>query len=164
VLKTPNQIAGNFTDLLKSHQLSRINLSEMTQLPKGFFSEFRKLKRAIEREKNRHPKPERKTAKARFWAKVKKSEGCWEWTAATNGRGYGQFYVGNGRRTSPHRYSWELYNRKPVPEGLYVCHHCDNPRCVKPHHLFLGTAQDNTDDMVAKGRARGPAKKYRSEV
>lgn len=53
-----------------------------------------------------------------------------------------------------HVYSWGIENGKPVPEGMFVCHRCDNPSCVRPDHLFIGTAKDNNDDMDAKGRRR----------
>lgn len=87
----------------------------------------------------------------RFWAKVNKTDDCWEWTASVTAQGeYGQFML-NGRPVRAHRYSWELING-PIPRGLYVCHHCDNPRCVKPEHLFLGTARDNNMDRQQKGR------------
>lgn len=89
----------------------------------------------------------------RFWAKVNKTDGCWLWTAGCFRRGYGA--IGAGGRHSPllraHRLSWELHNG-PIPEGLCVLHECDNPRCVRPEHLFLGTHQDNVADCVAKGR------------
>jgi hypothetical protein len=89
----------------------------------------------------------------RFWSKVDKRgpDECWEWKAKCNPNGYGQFRV--KEHTTAHRVSWELTNG-PIPEGLYVCHRCDNPPCVNPAHLFLGTAQDNARDMVKKGRDR----------
>jgi hypothetical protein len=86
----------------------------------------------------------------RFWARVRKGPECWEFAGPTR-KGYGQLGVGSGRHISAHRISWELANG-PIPDGMQVLHTCDNPPCVNPAHLFLGTHQDNMDDMVAKGR------------
>lgn len=102
----------------------------------------------------------------RFWMYVKRADGdgCWEWTGQRSregasrrrGAGYGQFMGTWTRIVQAHRYSWELHNG-PIPGGMFVCHRCDNPGCVRPDHLFLGTPKDNTDDMVRKGRqVRGP--------
>ena len=85
-----------------------------------------------------------------FWRKVTKSDGCWEWTGSCGAKGYGQVGV-KGKNLRTHRVSWELTNGK-IPEQLIVCHHCDNPKCVRPDHLFLGTNKDNTQDMLSKGR------------
>ncbi len=87
----------------------------------------------------------------RFWAKVNKTEGCWLWTGAKQGK-YGALTI-PGRREPlrAHRLSWELHNG-PIPDGLWVLHHCDNPPCVKPEHLFLGDRRDNMLDAAAKGR------------
>lgn len=86
----------------------------------------------------------------RFWTFVDKSGDCWNWTALKNDQGYGKFVIRN-KQIFAHRFSYQLANGV-IPEGLFVCHHCDNPSCVRPSHLFVGTIQDNTADCVAKGR------------
>jgi hypothetical protein len=85
---------------------------------------------------------------ARFWSWVNKTGNCWEWSGS--GGRYGRIKI-NREKISTHRLSY-LLHFGPIPEGLFVCHKCDNGKCVRPDHLFLGTAQDNTDDMVRKGR------------
>ena len=88
----------------------------------------------------------------RFWPRVNKTDSCWIWTGATTRNGYGRMSV-NGRQERAHRISWTLANG-PIPDGRWVLHECDNGLCVNPDHLFLGTARDNTRDMMAKGRSR----------
>jgi len=89
--------------------------------------------------------------KSRFWSRVQKTEGCWLWTGCVNSTGYGSGTFGKARTHMAHRFSWEIAHG-PIPDGLCVCHRCDNPRCVRPDHLFLGTRSDNQNDRVAKGR------------
>lgn len=90
----------------------------------------------------------------RFWSKVDRSlsDGCWPWTASVRRKdeGYGAFWL-DGRHRPAHRVAWELTFGQ-IPEGLVVCHRCDNPPCCNPEHLFLGTPLENNDDKVAKRR------------
>lgn len=90
----------------------------------------------------------------RFWAKVRKTDGCWWWTGATVASGYGSVGVRSYVTRPAHVVAYELATGQVIPRGggLYVCHHCDNRLCVRPGHLFLGTHTDNQRDMVAKGR------------
>jgi len=76
--------------------------------------------------------------------------GCWNWTGALDEKGYGLMSV-KKRTKRVHRMAYEFY-RGPIPEGLFVCHKCDNPKCFNPAHLFVGTALDNNRDREAKGR------------
>jgi hypothetical protein len=97
--------------------------------------------------------PPERPPEIRFWEKVEKSDGCWLWTGSvTKSGGYGQLSV-NGKPVRAHRFIYELLHG-PIPVGMRVCHTCDNPPCVRPDHLFLGTPKDNTHDMIRKGRNR----------
>lgn len=109
--------------------------------------------------KTSRTKKPRKSLASRFWGKVRKGVRCWEWTGALV-RGYGQLHVGVGRPpVRAHRVSWVLHYGR-IPDGLHVLHKCDNPKCVRPTHLFLGTALVNAQDRKAKGRGKavGPGK------
>ena len=78
---------------------------------------------------------------------------CWEWQGGTNNIGYGFIRDGKRMRTA-HRVSYEIHNNVNIPKYMCVCHTCDNPKCVNPDHLWLGTRKQNYDDMVNKGRDR----------
>lgn len=90
------------------------------------------------------------TLSRRFWSKVDKSGDCWEWAGGLSS-GYGMFWLG-GRNVGAHRISWMLEHSTRLPDHTFVCHSCDNPKCVRPSHLFLGTPLDNMNDKLAKGR------------
>ena len=104
----------------------------------------------------------RRSLEDRFWDKVDVPDGsqlpynrnghCWNWTAAKS-KGYGQIGDGNGKLIYAHRMAWELVYG-PIKEGMCVLHKCDNPSCVNPMHLFLGSIADNARDMSAKLRGR----------
>lgn len=96
----------------------------------------------------------------RFWSKVnikynpdgtQNIKACMEWTGGKFDYGYGKFRVFK-KHVRTHRFSYECYNGL-IPEGLYVCHSCDNPPCVNPYHLWVGTHQENDQDKVKKGRS-----------
>lgn len=108
------------------------------------------------------PKP----ATYRFNQSYKKDEttGCWVWLGKSRSGSsglYGRIQV-NKKTIPAHRFSWELHNEQKIPDGMFVLHKCDNPECVNPEHLFLGTHQDNTNDKVSKNRqAKGDSFKHR---
>ena len=96
--------------------------------------------------------PKRIPIEDRFWTKVQKTNTCWVWTAMHDKDGYGQ--ISDKPRSSKRRahcVSWELLHGA-IPDEMLVLHSCDNPSCVRPEHLFLGTPKDNSKDMVLKNR------------
>lgn len=99
----------------------------------------------------------------RLWNKVDKTDTCWVWTGAVDRKGYGKIGVGSSKDGTRRleivpRAAWQVTNG-PIPDGLFVCHTCDNPRCCRPDHLWLGTCSDNLRDMSEKGRGRGQTPK-----
>jgi hypothetical protein len=99
-------------------------------------------------------KPMAKSIEVRFWSKVTLGEGCWEWAAGCSRAGYGSIGINTGKTwkiVNSHRWMWEFVHG-PIPDNLCVLHKCDNRKCVRPDHLFLGDRLDNANDMLAKGR------------
>lgn len=115
--------------------------------------QWRRNQTALRAKTNKMPRT--RSLAGRFWAKVDTSErnekGCWLWTASTR-NGYGAFRISSDAgMAAAHRVAWLLYYGE-LPHGLLVCHHCDNPRCVRREHLFLGDHLANCHDAIEKGR------------
>lgn len=94
------------------------------------------------------------TPEDRFWSKVEQTDGCWRWLGSKSRDGYGWFWTGK-TMANAHRVAWSLLVGA-IPDGKYVLHHCDNPECTNPEHLFIGTQLDNVNDMTGKGRRVDP--------
>lgn len=92
----------------------------------------------------------RPTVRQKFEANFDKTDGCWNWKGTIEGYGYGVLDH-NFKRYRGHVLALE-FDGRPVPKGMVACHHCDNPRCVRPSHLYVGTVQDNANDAVARDR------------
>jgi hypothetical protein len=90
---------------------------------------------------------------SRFHSRIQKTESCWLWNGNKDRHGYGLIVISghHGRQVRAHRASW-VFSNGSIPEGLFILHRCDNPPCVNPDHLFLGTQADNVKDMCSKGR------------
>jgi hypothetical protein len=99
----------------------------------------------------RLPKKPRATIAERFWAKVARGRSCWQWQGGQFPGSYGRFALNERSHVLAHRVAWQL-ERGAIPDGQCVLHHCDNPGCVRPSHLWLGTVADNNADRTSKGR------------
>ena len=99
----------------------------------------------------------------RYLGKIRISSGCWEWQGTRDAAGYGRFQVGVGKQRKATHIMWEL-TYGPIPEGMFPCHRCDNPSCVRPSDLFLGTKGDNNRDRHAKGRDQRGERHYRAKL
>jgi hypothetical protein len=113
----------------------------------------------------------KKPAEERFWKYVNKDTGtsCWEWTGCLEIAGYGKLRV-NGKNIKAHRFSYQLHKGE-IPDGMFILHSCDNPKCIRPDHLSIGTHAENMRDMInknrdnkAKGSAAGQAKLTENQV
>lgn len=107
--------------------------------------------------KTNHGGREKVPARSRFESKVTKTDTCWIWNGKKNNKGYGLIYAGRNNVLA-HRFSYEMKFGK-IPKGKFGCHKCDNPICVNPDHIFIGTQHDNMRDASLKGRLNGRNKR-----
>lgn len=117
-------------------------------------SELARNARRINGAKGGRPKKTDVDTEEKLWSNVDKTEDCWIWKGGKDKDGYGVIRM-NCRTVKTHRLAWQC-SFGEIPSGQYVLHRCDNPPCVNPSHLFLGTAKQNTQDMVQKGRGTTP--------
>jgi hypothetical protein len=98
--------------------------------------------------------PKTLTIKERLFSgvEINQSTGCWEWKGAKDRKGYASLSI-DGKQVKAHRQSY-MQLVGPIPEGMMICHKCDNPSCINPEHLFAGTALDNSRDCISKGRQK----------
>lgn len=99
-----------------------------------------------------------KNIQERFFSFVEKTESCWNWTGSMRENGYGQFSLAN-KPIKAHRVSWLIFNGI-IPTNKYILHKCDNRKCVRPDHLFVGTQKDNIADMICKKRGNFKTRKW----
>ena len=137
---------GGYSKTMVSHK----------KLPKSYYIE----KKIFE---NPQWKGRFNTLRDRFWSKVLKTSNCWEWIGTIHKRGYGHFKVGRDNNLKAHRVSY-IIGKGSIPTGLYVLHHCDNPKCVRPSHLFIGTQRDNIQDAVSKSRMHQGEKNHTAKI
>jgi len=116
-----------------------------------------------------NPRPHRSPGRPRifeqdrFWSKVNLAPGCWDWTGCTDQAGYGRFKV-NGQSRKAHRVAWEYANGPIEDSTVFACHACDNKKCVRPSHLWLGTNGENQRDYARKFGATNPNPVVRAKV
>lgn len=104
--------------------------------------------------KNGESPPKTTNWRKSFFSRIRKTKTCWIWTGSKNEQGYGFARNSLGKDVKAHRVSYEIFNGSAPPRHLLVLHSCDNPQCVNPSHLSLGTHQDNSDDCKRKGRIK----------